>query len=200
MRPTREYTRARPLMTSGLGGTSSVPSNATFAFASNVSIVDVDNWYEASNVENALAELAAKVVGYQAHGNTGSTETFDAAIGWHSATLNAATVTFTLTANPSGTVSSLFLELLQDGTGGRVIDLPSSVANAAELEAAQDTTAGGTTLLVLLSRDGGTTWFGGWWGQDSGGSDVIYEPLTSGSTSAPELVFDMDGRCIMVPT
>ena len=100
---------------------------------------DRGDWFAGTDVEAALAELAAKAIGYQAHGSIGSTETFDAAIGWHSGTLNA-NCTFTLTAAPSGTASSLFLELAQDGTGGWTITLPASVVNKADIEADQDTT------------------------------------------------------------
>ena len=153
--------------------------------ASAVSLLDTAGLFAAANVEAALAEGGLKTWGYQAHGNTGTTETFSAATAWHSATLND-NCTFTLTANPSGTVSSLFLELLQDGTGGRTITLPSSVTNKTELEADQDTTLDTTSLLVLLSRDGGTTWYGGWWG-GSGGSDLTIEdegtPLATAATT-----------------
>ena len=155
--------------------------------ASAVSIADAGGWFTATTAEAAMQELAAKAIGYQAHGNTGTTETFDAAIGWHSATLND-DCTLTLTANPTGTVSSLFLELLQDGTGGRDITLPSSVVNKTELEADQDTTLDSTALLVLLSRDGGTTWYGGWWGQGGGSSvspaTTVEDETTFGITPA----------------
>lgn len=142
---------------------------ASASTAASISVADSAGWFTGTNVETVLAELAAKAIGYQAHGAMGAAETFDAAIGWHSGTLDA-NCTFTLTGAPTGTVSSLFLELLQDGTGGRTITLPASVVNKADLEAAQDTTADVTTFLVLVSRDGGTTWFGGWWG--SGGTFV----------------------------
>ena len=132
--------------------------------ASAVSVLDSAGYFTGVNVETVFAEMGGKLVGYQAHGNTGTTETFSAATSWHSATLND-NCTFTLTANATGTVSSLFIELLQDGTGGRTITLPSSVTNKTELEADQDTTLNTTSLLVLLSRDGGTTWYGGWWGR-----------------------------------
>ena len=58
--------------------------------ASAVSVLDSAGWYTGTNVETALAEGAAKTWGYQAHGNTGSSETFNAATGWHSATLDNA--------------------------------------------------------------------------------------------------------------
>ena len=108
--------------------------------ASAVTVTDTGGWFAGGDVEEVLDELAAKAIGYEAHGSMGATETFDAAIGWHSGTLNA-NCTFTLTAAPSGTQSSLFLELLQDGTGGWTITLPASVVNKADIEADQDTTA-----------------------------------------------------------
>ena len=149
VRPTREL-GPRPILGLGMGAS-----------------------YGASNVD--VTNLLTAVFGYQAHGNLGSSETFDASVAlWHSGTLDD-DCTFTLTALASGSVTNLFLELLQDGTGGWVIDLPASVVNKTEIEADQVTTAGTTALLVLLTRDGGTTWYAGWWGQSSGGSDLTIE-------------------------
>ena len=173
MRPTKEL-RSRAILTSGLGG----PIGG--------SSVDV------------LALMAA-VFGYLAHGNLGSSETFDAtAAGWHSGTLND-DCTFTLVAYPSGEVTSLFLELTQDGTGGWVIDLPASVVNNTELEADQITTASTTSLLVLLSRDGGSTWFGGWWGQSGGGSSGRWELAVVPGSPPDPLYADGDFLYIFVP-
>jgi hypothetical protein len=160
VRPTREM-RPRPILSLGMGGTYGTPPAE-------------------------ITSLLAAVFGYLAHGLLGATETFDATeAGWHSGTLDD-DCTFTLTAYPAGQVTSLFLELLQDGTGGWVIDLPASVVNKADLEADQVTTANTTSLLVLLSRDGGTSWFGGWWGA-SGGSDLTIEdegtPLATAATT-----------------
>jgi hypothetical protein len=181
VRPTREL-GPRPILAYGLGSTYAVGASE----AVNVSIADADGWFTATDVEAALAELAAKAIGYQAHASLGSTETFDAAIGWHSGTLDA-DCTFTLTAAPTDTVSSLFLELAQDGTGGWTITLPVAVVNAAELEAEQDTTASETTFLVLLSRDAGTTWYGAWWGGAGGGGGITVEdegtPLSTAATT-----------------
>ena len=161
--------------------------------ASSVTLADGDDWFDlgTDDVEAALAELAAKAIGVDGtHGSMGSTETFDAAIGWHSGTLTA-NCTFTLTAAPSGTASSLFLELAQDGTGGWTITLPASVVNKADIEAEQDTTASETTFLVLVSRDGGTSWYGGWWGSGggSGGGVDVEDEGTPLSTTATTLNF-----------
>jgi hypothetical protein len=153
--------------------------------ASAVSIADAGGYFTATDVEAALQELASKAIGYQAHGNMGSTETFSALVGWHSGTLNANS-TFTLSGATSGLVASMILELAEDGTGGWTIDLPASVVNAAALEAAFDTTASTTSLLLLMSRDGGTTWFGFLPGAASGSALEVDDegtPLTATATS-----------------
>ena len=137
--------------------------------ADAVTVADSAGWFTAAEVEAALAEGAARTWGYQGHGNLGATETFNAATGWHSGTLNA-NCTISLTGAPSGTVSNIVLELAEDGTGGWTIDLPASVINAATLEADFDTTAGVTSLLLLMSRDGGTNWFGFLPGAGGGGT------------------------------
>lgn len=152
--------------------------------ADAVTVTDTAGWFEGTDGESVLAEIGGKLVGYQAHGTLGATETFDAILGWHSGTLNA-NLAVTLTANPSGTVSSMILELEQDGTGGWTLDLPASVVNSTDLEAAFDTTAGLTSLLVLMSRDGGSSWFGFFAG--GGGSDLTIEdegtPLATAATT-----------------
>ena len=125
--------------------------------ATAVSVADSAGYYTGTDVEAVLAELGAKVLGYQAHGNLGSTETFDAtAAGWHSGTVNA-DCTFTFTAPSSGTVGSMVLELTQDGTGGWALTLPGSVVGDFS---GYDSTAGTTSLLMFFTPDGGTTWFG----------------------------------------
>ncbi len=137
--------------------------------ASEVPITDAGSYFASTDVEAALQEIAAKVVGYQAHGSMGSTETFSAATGWHSATFDA-NCTFTLSGATSGIAAEMVLELAQNGTGGWLVTLPSSVSNKAALEAAQVTTLSTTSFLVLMTRDGGTTWYGFW----AGGSGVTY--------------------------
>ena len=62
---------------------------------------DTGGYFAGTNVEAVLQELAAKDIGYQAHGNMGSTETFDPATGWHSGTFDAA-CTFTFSASTTG--------------------------------------------------------------------------------------------------
>jgi hypothetical protein len=125
--------------------------------------------------------LDAAVFGYQAHGNLGSTETFDStAAGWHSGTLNA-DCTFTFTAPASGTVGSMVLELTQDGTGGWALTMPGSVVGDFT---GYDSTAGTTSLLMFFTRDGGTTWFGFIAG-GSGSSVTALDDLTDVTITAP---------------
>lgn len=172
---------------SSIGPSTSVSPGAALPVAAvDVSIADAGSLFASFDVEAALAELANKAIGYQAHGNLGATETFDALTGWHSGTLNA-NCTITLTGAPTATVSSLFLELIQDGTGGWTITLPASVSNRVALEAAQDTTLSTTSFLVLLSRDGGTTWYGGWWG-GSGVTTADYLVGTAQTGLSAEIV------------
>ena len=201
--------------------------------AASVSITDAGGYFTATDVEAALQELAKKDIGYQAHGNTGATETFDALTGWHSATLDANS-TFTFTGATSGLVAAMVLELAQDGTGSRTVTWPGSVVWPGGVAPTLSTAASAVDVLTFFSRDGGTTWYGFATGggssltvKDEGSSLAtaatsidfvgagvtasgttaaktvtvrVFEPLTSGSTSAPELVFDADGRCIMVAT
>lgn len=125
--------------------------------ASSITVADSAGYFTGSDVEAVLAELGAEVVGYQAHGNLGSTETFSAVTaGWHSGTLDA-NCTFTFTAKASGLQSIMLLELTQDGTGGRTITWPGSVVTSPNTGIV--TTAGTTSRFVATSRDGGTTWY-----------------------------------------
>ena len=128
--------------------------------ASAVSVLDSAGFFTGTNVEDVLAELAKKDIGYTAHGNTGSTETFDALTGWHSATLDSATVTATFTGATSGLVAAMVLELAQDGTGGRLVTWPGSVVWPGGIAPTLSTAAGAVDILTFFSRDGGTTWYG----------------------------------------
>ena len=127
--------------------------------ASGVSITDAGGYFTATDVEGALQELAKKDIGYTAHGNTGSTETFDALTGWHSATLDANS-TFTFTGATSGLVAAMVLELAQDGTGSRTVTWPGSVVWPGGVAPTLSTTAAAVDILTFFSRDGGTTWYG----------------------------------------
>lgn len=128
--------------------------------ASAISILDTANWYDAAHVEAALKEIGAVVIGYQAHGNTGSTETFDSSLaGWHTATLDA-NCTFTFAGAFSGRVASLVLELTQDGAGSRIVTWPGAVAWASGSAPTLSTTPAATDILVFYSHDGGVSWIG----------------------------------------
>ena len=167
--------------------------------AADVTYDNASSGLTADDVQAAIDELAtgagldalnAAVFGYQAHGNLGSTETFDStAAGWHSGTLNA-DCTFTFTAQASGTVSSMVLELTQDGTGGWALTLPGSVVGDFS---GYDSTAGTTSLLMFFSRDGGTTWFGfiaGGSGTAVAALDDLTDVDTSGEAAGDRLRFD----------
>lgn len=127
--------------------------------ASWIDIADAGGFFAALNVETALQELASKDIGYTAHGNTGATETFDAAVGWHSATLNA-NCTLTLTGATTGLVAALVLELHQDATGSRLVTWPASVVWPGGSAPMLATAANAVDVITLFSRDGGTTWYG----------------------------------------
>jgi len=139
--------------------------------ASSVTLADAGGFFTATDVEAAIAELATKDIGYQAHGNMGSTETFSALTGWHSGTFNA-DCTFTFSGATSGIVASMVLELLEDGTGGWQPTWPGSVVWPGGSAPTHDDTAGTTTLYLMQSRDGGTTWYGFQAGSGSSGPDL----------------------------
>ncbi|MBA1147416.1 DUF2793 domain-containing protein [Ectothiorhodospiraceae bacterium WFHF3C12] len=67
---------------------------------------------------------------------------------------------------PSGQASSLTLVLVQDGTGGRSITWPSSIAWAGGAAPTLTGTANSVDIVTLFTRDGGTTWFAFTAGQD----------------------------------
>jgi hypothetical protein len=153
-----------------------VAATAASIAASAVTVADAGGFFTGTNVETVLQELALKDIGYTAHGNTGSTETFDALTGWHSATLDAATVTATFTGATSGLVAAMVLELAQDGTGGRLVSWPGSVVWPGGVAPTLSTAAGAVDILTFFSRDGGTTWYGFM----AGGSGSAIEVLDEG--------------------
>ncbi len=128
--------------------------------AASVSVADAGGYFTGTNVETVLQELGALIEGVTAHGNTGATETFDALTGWHSATLNAATVTASFTGATSGLVAAMVLELAQDATGSRLVTWPASVVWPGGVAPTLSTTAAAVDVLTFFSRDGGTTWYG----------------------------------------
>jgi hypothetical protein len=153
-------------------------SSAFSGDAVDVNIADAGGYFTATDVEAALQELAKKDLGYTAHGNTGSTETFDALTGWHSATLNSATVTFTFTGATSGLVAAMVLELAQDGPGGRLVAWPGSVVWPGGTAPTLSTAGGAVDVLMFFSRDGGTTWYG----FPTGGGGSAIEVLDEGGS------------------
>jgi hypothetical protein len=158
--------------------------------AVDVSIADAGGYFTAPDVEAALQELAKKDLGYTAHGNTGSTETFDALTGWHSATLNSATVTFTFTGATSGLVAAMVLELAQDGSGGRLVTWPGSVVWPGAAAPTLSTAGSAVDILTFFSRDGGTTWYG----FPTGGTGSALEVLDEGSSlDAAVISIDVTG-------
>jgi hypothetical protein len=97
----------------------------------------------------------------QVHGNTGATETVDLANGnAHDLTLDAATVTLTLTAPVSGVQNSVMLYLRQDATGSRLVSWPSSVKWPSGVAPTLATTGLDVNVVKLVTLDGGTNWFG----------------------------------------
>jgi hypothetical protein len=158
-----------------VGGTTLGGGSTTTLPATNITLADAGGYFTATDVEAAIAELAAKDIGYQAHGNMGSTETFSALTGWHSGTLNA-DCTFTFSGATSGLVASMVLELTEDGTGGWQPTWPGSVVWPGGSAPTHDDTAGSTTLYLFQSRDGGSTWFGFQAGAGTSGST---SPLTT---------------------
>jgi hypothetical protein len=155
--------------------------------ASGVSVADAGGYFTGTNVETVLQELASKDLGYAAHGNTGSTETFDALTGWHSATLNSATVTVTFTGATSGLVAAMVLELAQDGTGGRLVTWPGSVVWPGGVAPTLSTAAAAVDILTFFSRDGGTTWYG--FPTGSGSALTIKDEGSSLATAATSIDF-----------
>lgn len=148
--------------------------------ATDVSVVDAGALFTGTDVEAVLAELGLADRGYTAHGNTGSTETFDALTGWHSATQNINS-TFTFTGATSGLLASMVLELAIDSGGPYTQTWPASVVWTSG--SAPSLSASTTYIIPFFSRDGGSTWFG----ITGGGSALIVKdegtPLATAATS-----------------
>jgi hypothetical protein len=114
-----------------------------------------------------------------AHGDLGSTETFDPALGEiHTMTLTA-DCTPTLTA-PDCDASFMEWWVTQDGTGGWEFVWPGSVTE----EGTHDTTPGTTQRVLVDTPDGGTNYIATW----TGGSSSLTvkdegSPLATAATS-----------------
>ncbi len=96
----------------------------------------------------------------EAHGNTGTTETFDPTDGnVHTATLDD-DCTFTLNP-PIGTgAATLELYVTQDGVGSHLVTWPGSVVWPGGTAPTLSTAAASVDRIILETLDGGTTWFG----------------------------------------
>lgn len=95
-----------------------------------------------------------------AHGNTGSTETFDVSAGdFHTATLDA-DCTFTFTGATNGVLAVLAMRLTQDGSGSHLVTWPGSVVWPSGVAPTLQTAPAAVDELTFDSTDGGTTWYG----------------------------------------
>jgi hypothetical protein len=164
--------------------------------ASAIVITDAGGYFTGNDVEAALQELGSGGVGSGLvidHGTMGAAETFDASAGHDHEGVQDANLTVTLTGATSGEAAWMTLVLTQDGGGGNTINLPSSVVNEAEIEAAWDTTASAVNILTLFSYDGGTTWYGallGGGGSSVGALDDLSDVTITSVATADRLRYD----------
>ncbi len=134
----------------------------------------------------------------EAHGTTGSTETFDPTDGnVHTATLDA-DCTVTLNA-PVGTgAATLELYLTQDGTGGWLVTWPGSVIWPGGTAPTLSTAPGDVDRIILETLDAGANWFGVMVG--SGGATSGRWELAVIPGSPPDSLYaDGDWLYIFVP-
>jgi hypothetical protein len=136
-------------------GNITIGGGTTVISTSNVSWNATNNTLTSPNfiATNAISATSINT-NRQAHGAAGATETFDMANGdTHTATLDA-NLTVTLTGwSASGTMSSMFIGLTQNGTGGYTVTWPAAVVVAPTVT----TTANAITWVSLWTIDGGTT-------------------------------------------
>jgi hypothetical protein len=156
--------------------------------AADVTVADAGAYFAGADVEAVLQELAAKELGYSAHGNMGATETFNALTGWHSGIFNANCI-FTFTGATSGIVATMVLELTEDGTGGYSPTWPASVIWPGGAAPVHDTTHGTTTLYLFESRDGGANWFGQQVGGVAPAALIVKDEGSALATAAASLDF-----------
>jgi hypothetical protein len=109
------------------------------------------------------------------HGTMGASEDFDFTDGTDHEGILDQNLTVTLSGATDGEAAWMTLKLTQDGTGTNTINLPASVVNGADVEAAFDTTASAVNIISVFSYDGGTTWY-------------AFLAGSSGSVSAADLV------------
>jgi hypothetical protein len=184
--------------------------------ASQVTIVDSGGNFTATEVEAALAELAA-AAGAHDHSQfvtnidgglevvnvvaaSGATETLDLGDGnIHDVTLTD-DCTFTFAGATNGEGCSFTLIARQDGSGGRDVTWPASVEWPEGIAPTLSDGPNEVDILSFLSVDGGTTWFGSMAGSGGGGDHDAedhstvghYELLMTGS-SPPEPLEDGTG-------
>ncbi len=135
----------------GSGGFSTAAAGTDYYNPGGTDVAVADGGSGASTAGGARVNL--QIDNYTAHGNAGATEAFSANTAWHSVTLDQNTE-FTVTDWPStGAARTIVLEILQDATGGRIIDWSGITGSAPTISAA----ANSVTIVQLSTRDGGTT-------------------------------------------
>lgn len=141
--------------TAGISTAGNVKLAGAFVAAANDTITlvcDGTNWWEAGR------KMGGEVV--VAHGNTGSTETFDVAAGtFHTATLDAA-CTFTFTAPPNSAQAFSMTIQLTKTAGTETVTWPASVKWPGGTAPTLTATAGAVDVLAFHTSTGGTSWRG----------------------------------------
>jgi hypothetical protein len=162
-------------------------------------ITDAGGYYTGTDVEAALQEVGPLVsgaaTGYVTSSGggkevvntvaaSGSTETLDLADGnVHDVTLTA-NCTLTLTGATAGTACGMTIVARQDGTGGRTLTWPGSVAWVGGSAPTLQTAANAVDIIALLTLDGGTSWFGIHSGTGGGGASALDDLTDVTITSA----------------
>lgn len=96
----------------------------------------------------------------QAHGNMGSTETFDLTNGnVHTGTLDAS-CTFTFSGTTASVACTMTLIITQNGTGGWAITWPAAVKWPGGVIPSTNTNASKVSMWTFITVDNGTTWYG----------------------------------------
>jgi hypothetical protein len=154
--------------------------------ASQVTIIDSGGFYTGTDVEAALQELAggSGVSDVVDHGTMGASEDFDFTAGTDHEGVLDQNLTVTLSGATNDEAAWMTLKLTQDGTGTNTVDLPASVANATDIEAAFDTAANAVNVLTVFTYDGGTTWYAFLAGSDGGGASSL-DDLTDVTITSP---------------
>jgi hypothetical protein len=117
---------------------------------------------EGGRIDNAMLKYYAEtLVGGASGTNTGSAYTIDLSTGSAFYLILNANCTFNF-SNPSasGTASGFTLILKQDGTGGRGVTWPYTVAWERDSIPVPSTAANTWYVLYFFTVDGGATWYG----------------------------------------